>query len=213
MGRENDDAGPTLLVISIVMGVIIILTTILRVTVRAQRKALGGDDYTIAAATCLSVGRIIIQIVSVPHGNGRHREFLSKSDYQYVNFCTWLTQLFLFPLLCLLKISVCLLVLRIKNTKPLRWGLWALISLLIATTLLPEIILLAECSPVSAYWTSQADKCWSPDIRIYSIYLQTAASVLADVVCTLLPIVVVWDLTLSLKNKIAVCGLMSLGIV
>lgn len=213
MARKNEDAGPTLLVISIVMAVLIIVTTGMRVLVRAQRKALGGDDYTITAATLLSVGRIIIQIVSVPHGNGKHKEFLSTSNYQYVNFCTWLTQLFLFPLLCLLKISVCLLVLRIKNTKPLRYGLWALITLLVVTTLLPEIILLAECSPVSAYWTSQSDKCWSPDIRIYSIYLQTAASVLADVICTLLPIVVVWDLTLSLRNKIAVCGLMSLGIV
>jgi len=32
------------------------------------------------------------------------------------------------------------------------------------------------------------------------------------VVCTLLPIAVVWNLTLSRQDKIAVCGLMSLGI-
>jgi len=212
MARKDDDAGPTLLTISIVMVVLIVLTTGLRLLVRAQRKALGGDDFTITAATLLSIGRILIQIVSVPRGNGRHREFLSKSNYQYVNFCTWLTQLFLFPLLCLLKTSVCLLVLRIKNTKSLRYGLWTLITLLVLTTLLPEIVLLAECSPVSAYWMSQSNKCWSPDIRIYSIYLQTSVSVLADIICTLLPIAVVWDLTLSLKDKIAVCGLMSLGI-
>jgi hypothetical protein len=141
--------------------------------VRAKRHALGGDDYTIAAASLLTIGRVTCQLISVQHGNGRHREFLSTEDYQYINFLTWLTQLFLFPILCLLKISVCLLVLRIKSTKRLKYGLWSLIVLLVLTTLLPDIVLLAECDPVSAYWTSQNDKCWTPNVRIYSIYLQT----------------------------------------
>jgi hypothetical protein len=231
MAREDDDAGPTLLAIAIVVLILVLTTSALRVYVRATRFNLGGDDYTIAAASLLTIGRVTCQIISVQHGNGRHREFIAKADYEYINFLTWLTQLFLFPILCLLKISVCLLVLRIKNTKPLRYGLWALIGLLIITTMLPDIVLLAECSPVSAYWKSQHDKCWNANVRIYSIYLQTckwlevsdwytcqpantstAVSVFADVVCTLLPIVVVWNLTLSIKKKIAVCALMSLGV-
>lgn len=173
MARESDNAGTTLLAIAIVVLVLVLTTTALRITVRAKRHALGGDDYTIAAASLLTIGRVTCQIISVQHGNGRHREFLSIEDYQYVNFLTWLTQLFLFPILCLLKISVCLLVLRIKSTKRLRYALWSLIVLLILTTLLPDIVLLAECDPVSAYWTSQHDKCWNPNVRIYSIYLQT----------------------------------------
>jgi hypothetical protein len=173
MAREDDDAGPTLLVIAIVVLILVLTTTALRVYVRATRFNLGGDDYTIAAASLLTIGRVTCQIISVQHGNGRHREFIAKADYEYINFLTWLTQLFLFPILCLLKISVCLLVLRIKNTKPLRYGLWALVGLLIITTMLPDIVLLAECSPVSAYWKSQHDKCWNANVRIYSIYLQT----------------------------------------
>jgi hypothetical protein len=173
MAREDDDAGPTLLVIAIVVLILVLTTGALRVYVRATRSNLGGDDYTIAAASLLTIGRVTCQIISVQHGNGRHREFIAKADYEYINFLTWLTQQFLFPILCLLKISVCLLVLRIKNTKPLRYGLWSLIALLIMSTMLPNIVLLAECSPVSAYWKSQHDKCWNANVRIYSIYLQT----------------------------------------
>jgi hypothetical protein len=231
MAREDDDAGPTLLVIAIVVLIVVLTTSTLRVFVRITRSNLAGDDYTIAAASLLTIGRVTCQIISVQHGNGRHREFIAKADYEYINFLTWLTQLFLFPILCLLKISVCLLVLRIKHTKPLRYGLWALIVLLILTTMLPDIVLLAECSPVSAYWKSQHDKCWNANVRIYSIYLQTckwlgvlkyrtcqpanlyaAVSVFADVVCTLLPIAVVWNLSLSIKKKVAVCALMGLGV-
>ncbi|KAK4545936.1 hypothetical protein LTR36_002500 [Oleoguttula mirabilis] len=213
MAAEDDNAGPKLLVIAIVMVTLCVLTTTLRCLVRYSRNFLGPDDYIIAAATLVAVGRVIIQCVSVQYGNGRHRQFLSKADYTHVNFLTWLTQLFLFPLLCLLKLSVCLLVLRIKNTKPLRYFLWTVMAGLVVTTLLPDIVLLAECTPVSAYWKSQREKCWDPRVRIYSIYLQTAMSVLTDIICTLLPIAVVWDLTLSLRDKVAVCGLMSLGVI
>ncbi|KAM0721448.1 hypothetical protein Q7P37_002372 [Cladosporium fusiforme] len=213
MSREDEDAGPTLLAVAIVMLILVLITTTLRLTVRIKRSALGRDDYTIAAASLLTIGRVTCQFISVQHGNGRHREFLSVQNYQRINFLTWLTQLFLFPILCLLKLSVCFLVLRIKNTRPLRYGLWALIVLLVLSTLLPEIVLLAECDPFEAYWTGQHEKCWNPKVRIYSIYLQTAVSVFADIVCTLLPIAVVWHLTLTLKNKIAVCALMSLGVI
>jgi hypothetical protein len=173
MADQKADVGPTLLTIAAVMLTLVLLTTALRLTVRTKRHALGGDDWCILAATLLSIGRIVCQFISVPYGNGRHRPYISKGDYQYVNFLTWLTQLFLFPILCLLKVSVCLLVLRIKNTKSLRWGLRVLMTLLVLTTLLPEIVLLAECSPVSAYWTSHDAQCWNPMVRIYSIYLQT----------------------------------------
>ncbi|KAK6396293.1 hypothetical protein LTR65_009375 [Meristemomyces frigidus] len=174
MAAEDDNAGPKLLVIAIVMVTLCL--------VRYSRNFLGPDDYIIAAATLVAVGRVIIQCVSVQYGNGRHRQFLSKADYTHVNFLTWLTQLFLFPLLCLLKLSVCLLVLRIKNTKPLRYFLWTVMAGLVVTTLLPDIVLLAECTPVSAYWKSQREKCWDPRVRIYSIYLQTAMSVLTDII-------------------------------
>jgi hypothetical protein len=147
MARESDDAGPTLLVISIVVLVLVLTTTALRITVRTKRHALGGDDYTIAVASLLAIGRVTCQIISVSHGNGKHREFIANQDYEYINFLTWLTQLFLFPILCLLKISVCLLVLRIKSTKTLRYCLWSLVTLLVLTTLLPDIVLLAECDP------------------------------------------------------------------
>ncbi|KAK6443081.1 hypothetical protein LTR95_000598 [Oleoguttula sp. CCFEE 5521] len=213
MASGTDNIGPTLFAITILTLIVTLSTTTLRLTVRHARRALGNDDYCIAAATFLVIGRITCQFLSLRHGNGKHRWTLSKHDYQYVNMMTMLTQLFLFPILCLLKVSVCLLVLRIKSTKKLKWGLWALITMLVVTTLLPVIVLFAECRPMSAYWTGPATKCWDAKVRIYSIYVQTAVSVLADVICTLLPIAVVWDLSLSMKNKIAVCGLMSLGVI
>lgn len=213
--NKVSDAGPILLIISIILTILAVATSILRLSVRYGRRILGWDDYTITATAALGLGRTIIQIVSVTRGNGQHRWNLSLKNYQYVNFLTWLTQLFLFPMLALLKISICLLVLRIKNQKKLRYFLTGVIVGLILTNLLPEIVLLAECSPVDAYWMAeeQDSHCWDSNVRIYSIYLQTAYSVTTDLLCSLLPIYVVWDLKMSFQKKSGICSLMSLGLV
>lgn len=90
--------------------------------------------------------------------------------------------------------------------------LFGVIFGLILTNLLPEIILLAECRPVDAYWKSESTKCWKPKVRIYSIYLQTAYSVITDLMCSLLPVYVVWGLKMNTRKKAGVVGLMSLGL-
>ena len=207
------DAGTVLLVISLLLTILVLATTALRLVVRLQRVLLGWDDYLIAGAACLAIGRTIIQVVSVKRGNGKHHWQLNNRDYEYVNLCGWLTQLFLFPLLALLKTSICLLVLRIKDQRRLRYFLWGIIVGLVLTNLLPEIVLLAECSPVDAYWKGDSTACWNPKVRIYSIYLQTAYSVTTDLLCSLLPIYVVWDLQMSTFKKVGVWSLMSLGLV
>ncbi|KAK4985505.1 hypothetical protein LTR66_006018 [Elasticomyces elasticus] len=168
----NETKGPTLLLLSCILTSFSIVTTILRCWVRRVRYTLGWDDYTIALTTTLAVARTIVQIVGVRAGNGRHRAYLSVPAYQYVNFLGWLTQLILFPTIGLLKTSICLLILRIKSTKHLRWFLSGIILGLFLTNGLCFLVLLAECSPVKAYWVPGSGHCWNPKIRIYSIYLQ-----------------------------------------
>lgn len=83
-----------------------------------------------------------------------------------------------------------------------------------ATNFLCVLVLLAECNPVEKYWIpSMPGECWNTKVRIYSIYVQVAYSVITDLICTLLPIVVLWNVKIDQQLKIAVCGLMSLGLI
>lgn len=127
----------------------------------------------IAVCSFLAIIRTSVQIVSVQHGNGRHRWYLSEADYQYINFLTWLTQLLLFTNIGLLKCSICILILRIKKNRALRWYLYVMMTGLVLTNLLPIVVLLAQCNPPSKYWKPKTPgKCWPTKVRIYSIYLQ-----------------------------------------
>jgi hypothetical protein len=84
-----------------------------------------------------------------------------------------MTQLFLFVNLPLLKCSICLLILRIKNTQVLKNCLFIMMAGLVLTNGMPWIVLLAECDPVQKYWIpATKGKCWNTKVRIYSIYVQ-----------------------------------------
>jgi hypothetical protein len=95
----------------------------------------------------------------------------------------------------------------------------------------PIVVLLAQCRPIEKSWKKlDHGECWPTQVRIYSIYVQvgmirlqlhprhianftTAYSVITDFICAFLPIAVLWKVKITLKTKIGVCCLMSLGLI
>ncbi|ENH72209.1 hypothetical protein FOC1_g10006584 [Fusarium oxysporum f. sp. cubense race 1] len=111
----DQNVGPILLGISGTCLALVIITTSVRIWVRSALRSSGWDDYTIIIVTLLGIARFGVQV----------------------------GQILLFASICLLKISILLLLLRIKDSRRVR--------------------------PVSAYWTGVGE-CWNPRIRIYYIY-------------------------------------------
>ncbi|KAF5265434.1 hypothetical protein FOXYS1_3753 [Fusarium oxysporum] len=182
----DQNVGPILLGISGTCLALVIITTSVRIWVRSALRSSGWDDYTIIIVTLLGIARFGVQVGQVSIGNGRHRWFIEPEDYVQNNKLGWVAQILLFASICLLKISILLLLLRIKDSRRVR--------------------------PVSAYWTGVGE-CWNPRIRIYYIYATIAFSILTDLICSLLPVLVIWNTSLPLKTKISVWALMSLGLV
>ena len=228
------DVGPMLTAVSYAFIVPSVLSTALRIWVRAREKILGGDDYTIMIAAALSTVLSALSILAVEHGKGRHIWYLSGEQTRYINMLSWINQIVLFSSITFVKASICLLVLRIKNTKAFRWFLYTVIALLVTTNIIPIIALLVECHPIYRFWdrTAVAGQCRPPDFRIYSIWVESgngthvwislssaiadhapiAYSILTDFICSLLPIAIVWNLQLAQRKKIGVCVLMAMGL-
>ncbi|KAI9687676.1 MAG: hypothetical protein M1820_010395 [Bogoriella megaspora] len=209
----NQNIGPAFLVLTCILTAFSITTTTLRVWVRRVAYKMGPDDYWMAVTTAFAIIRMALQVVQVQHGNGRHRWYLTPKQYQDINMYGWYAQVLLFITNALLKTSICLLLLRIQNTKKMRYLLYGMATGVWLTNLEPVIVLLAECNPVATYWRSSAGKCWNPKIRIYSIYMTIGYGIVSDLTLALLPIVILRNIQVSLRNKIAICGLMALGLV
>jgi hypothetical protein len=165
----KNDAGPILMWISGVLMTFIIFTTALRIFVRVKNHIIGWDDATILVAVALAITRLGFQIEQSKYGNGKHRVYLTAHNYQMINKYGWAAQILLFSAVAFLKVSICLLILRIKDTKALRLVVCTVMAGVLLTNFGCVIILLAECKP-AGFWRGSSAKCWPNKIRIYSIY-------------------------------------------
>ncbi|KAH7120326.1 hypothetical protein B0J13DRAFT_457316 [Dactylonectria estremocensis] len=179
------NVGPVLVGVSATLITFVIITTALRIWVRFSTRNLGWDDYSIVVVTGLGIARFAVQVSQVKLGNGRHRWYISNENYINNNMLGWVAQILLFSSICLLKVSILLLLLRIKDARWTRYTSYAIMVGLVLTNFGAVVILLAECDPVQAYWTG-VGTCWDARIRIYWIYTTIvyllASSALTNVV-------------------------------
>ncbi|KAF1841240.1 uncharacterized protein K460DRAFT_421046 [Cucurbitaria berberidis CBS 394.84] len=210
---KKDDKGPAIVAVSVVFTTIAFITTILRLWVRKGRRALGVDDYTVTAAMCLTIVEAALTIQAVTRGKGKRGKYLSKGEREYINMYSWYAQHVLFAAMALVKISVCLLVTRIKNSKQMKWLTGVVITVLCTSALECSIVLLAQCRPISAHWRPAAGKCWPAKVRIYSIYVQAGLSITTDLICSALPIVIMWNVQLPFRKKVSIWVLMAMGLI
>jgi Fungal rhodopsin domain len=163
------DVGPILMWVSGVLMIFILVTTSLRMFVRIRNRIVGWDDATILVAVALAITRFGFQIEQSKHGNGKHRIYLTPHNYTTINKYGWYAQLLLFSAVAFLKVSICLLILRIKDTRALRVVVCTVMAGVLLTNFGCVVILLAECKP-AGFWRGAAAKCWPSKIRIYFIY-------------------------------------------
>ncbi|KAL8759409.1 MAG: hypothetical protein Q9199_000778 [Rusavskia elegans] len=204
--------GTQFLIIAVVFGALSTITTAIRITVRIIKRQFGYDDFAISLATGLMLIELVFNGLEYHEGAGRHAYYLSERQQQRSLMWNYVTQYLLFLIISITKIGICLFILRIKNTGWLPWCLYTLMGGLVLTTLPCIIILSAQCQPLWALWTPEAGTCWSRDVYNDAIWAQVAYSIFSDLVCSLLPVVVLWNVQVSRNLKIAVCGLMSVGL-
>ncbi|CAD6593963.1 MAG: hypothetical protein ASARMPRED_008249 [Alectoria sarmentosa] len=176
-------------------------------------KKTGWDDWIMTLATSIAAVQTSFILKCVASGGGRHQFYLSKE--QQLNSTKWntLSQIPLVVSNCLIKLSICFLIIRITNNRQLVKWMWALIGALVLVNGACFVNLLAQCRPIQAYWDySIQHACWSEKILTDISWLQGVFSIVSDLICTSLPIVILWNIQISSKKKFAICGLMALGL-
>ena len=171
----DETAGPALLISSGILMAVALVTTVLRLYVRRRKRMLGWDDLTLFLTVVLSLARLGLQAVQVAHGGVRGGGAYEPAEYIVANMYGWYAQLLLFAAVCLLKVSICLLLLRIKNDRKLRTLIYSVMGGLVVTNGGVVIVMLTECRPIEAFWLGNGE-CWDPRVRIYSIYFTIGAS-------------------------------------
>ena len=170
--------GAALVVLCSILGLVTASTTIARISVRTLSRQVGSDDLVIGAATIFLVTGEIFNGLSYGAGYGRHVVYLDPKQVQNVLKYSFITQIFLYLVNSLTKISICLFILRIKKTGWLKWCLYVLMGGLIVTAATCWIVLFAQCRPIYRNWdrTNPHGSCWDPSIYEDVVWAQVGKS-------------------------------------
>jgi hypothetical protein len=122
---------------------------------------------------------------------GHHVLFLSVDTLQKALKIGFITFLFSLWANLFIKISVALMLLRIKSQS--FWWRIFLYALIIVSTIIASaftIVWFLSCRPLEATWTLQlrlTNACWSPHTLVSLLYFFGAYFALTDLICALLP--------------------------
>jgi hypothetical protein len=112
---------------------------------------------------CMSIADWALTLkINVATG-GRHVEYVTLAALRTTLQLSFISLLLWFWSLTFVKVSVCLLLMRIKDTRTWRMGICCLIIFLFVLAVTATICQLLQCNAISDNWTiAHSGKCLSP---------------------------------------------------
>ena len=153
-------------------------------------------------------------VVEVHYGFGRHKYYLTSwqfIEYQKYAYGEWIQT---FQTLMLTKVSICLFLLRIPIENHFIRPLQATIVALVLSNVILTILFIVQCRPVDAAWnTNIQGKCFTKGQLQRIIISQAIISIISDFLLAAFPILILRKVQISLRTKVGLCMLMSLGLI
>ena len=108
------------------------------------------------------------------------------------------------------KIAVCLLYLRVLSFRHARYVVYAALALIVVLNGIYTLyVVLTACNPLTAFWSYDPTATCRPD---RDWYINTGLHIGTDFMLYILPLAVVISLRVNLRQKLALYGVMLLGL-
>ena len=213
MGSPEGNWGTPMAVLTAVFLGIVIVVLALRIFTRIHIvHHFWWDDFTIILAVLGTTIGAALDFKEIHYGFGKHQQFLSPHnllEFKKYTYGEWIQT---FATLMWTKVSICLFLIRIPNSKPLRVPLqWAVAFLLFSNTILTTLWIM-QCQPVHAAWDGKGT-CMSRSALEGIVLAQAIISVVSDFVFATLPILFLWRVQVDFTTKAGLWLLMCLGFI
>jgi hypothetical protein len=111
--------------------------------------------------------------------------------------------------LMFIKTSIGCALLRINNNRYIKWAIYIVTFLSVSSGFVPLVVVSSICQPMSGAWTG-VGKC-RPFSQINTVVVfLTATSISTDVVYSVLPFIILWNLQMKQSKKLIIATLLSL---
>jgi len=170
------------------------------------------DDWIMILSIILGWVYVGMGAAAVSWGGGKHQEALTMPDFfmiiklTTISFAPGLSS-FMFP-----KFAVVILLAKLLNPSRLHLRIMWAISI---TYFLMIVAMLAlnfgQCTPAAAAWGEVPGKCMDRAPVVHYAMAVTVASILFDLYLAIYPTIVLWNLNVNVKKKIALCASLGFG--
>jgi hypothetical protein len=106
------------------------------------------------------------------------------------------------------------MLLRITEKRWLAWCVWVVVAVTVIFSIFYFFFILFACDPVEFFWTKAlgaTGHCRDPVAMTKATYAHGAVMTFGDLSLAILPLFLVRDLQMPLKQKLSVMGLLALG--
>ncbi|KAM5347321.1 hypothetical protein ACJ41O_010326 [Fusarium nematophilum] len=187
-----------------------LLTSVARIYWRCRpERLLKWDDYMLVAALLLTVGTTSLMFVLYAHGRGVEGLFDPSANGPILaaQGLMWLWAL------NTVRISMALMLLRLKDSTQWQWPLWVLIGVQVCLIIVATTMLFSYCRPFSGSWNPTPDTvCISPSSMKLYAFVYNAFNIASDFIIAILPLTFIWKMHRSRAEKILLVGLMAAGL-
>ncbi|KAJ5592039.1 uncharacterized protein N7459_002408 [Penicillium hispanicum] len=215
---DDDRRSRAILIVTAVFLALSAVSVLLRCFVRSRIvRAFGRDDILMVLAMVLNLAFAICGILGARYGIGRklvHFEFYPQNLPKAL-LCWWLGQMF-YVMTCVVgKISIIITLLRITVRRAHAWVLYGVTCLATSVGLVFLFFTIFECHPISYFWerlsTTEHGRCVSKQVLIDIAYLYSVGAAVTDLTIGLFPVVLIWNLRMNRRTKVAIVGILGIG--
>ncbi|KAL9092297.1 MAG: hypothetical protein Q9165_004471 [Trypethelium subeluteriae] len=229
----NTNLGPVVLGITWAFSSLSTITVAARLYVRTILRPgnLGWDDWTMFTAWLLSLADAIFEIIIVarswkvlhpnqaflffkPLNSSRHINYVNPGNFPVLAKVTLIASFVNTLGIMIVKISVCLFLLRMVRRArfSVLWLVYANLVILVPFTIATIIIDLLQCRPIEGYWNKSINaKCISPDTINVILKVQSGLGVVTDFMTATIALFIISKLQMRKSEKITVSIILGLG--
>ncbi|CAD6591366.1 MAG: hypothetical protein ASARMPRED_005361 [Alectoria sarmentosa] len=208
MAGDQGNWGPAILALTIAFLVVVLIILFLRIVTRVWIvHQFWWDDAAIILAVLGTTIGAGLDFVEVNYGFGKHQQFLTPHNLQEFRKYTYGEWIQTFATLMWTKVSICLFLMRLHNSKTLLLPLQCAVAFLLFSNTILTVIWIMQCQPIHAAWDNSGT-CMSREAKEGIILAQAVISVVSDFTFAAFPILFLWRVQIDLKTKIGLWVLM-----
>ncbi|KAF2270940.1 hypothetical protein CC78DRAFT_610986 [Lojkania enalia] len=210
----NENEGPAILGATLTVALMALVTLVIRLYVRmVMIRNVGWDDYTMIVAMCMVIAGVGVIIPEVQLGAGRHIQHISPEDFMEAYKLNYVTQpIFLFAI-CIVKESIGFFLLRVAVTPFYRRLIIGIMIFMGLYTFGCFLTIVLQCTNLAVLWDRTAKgTCWGKTTLAALSYTNVALNITTDLLFAIIPVPMLWNVQMNIRQKSSIIGILSLGI-